>query len=153
MTATNIAETIINTFNKGNSVFICGNGGSSTQASHFAAEFVNKYTKYNKPLPAYSLNDFAILTSIANDMGFKYVFSRQLEAYGKKGDLLIALSTSGNSPNVKEAQTMAKKLKMQSLEWPRSGDTTGQIQNYQLSLMHSVCAIVEEYYDSESNSA
>ena len=148
MVAKNIAEKIINTFSQGNSIYIIGNGGSSTMASHMAAEFVNKYTTYNRPLPAYSLNDHAIITSIANDMGFKYVFSRQLEAYGKKGDLLIALSTSGNSPNIKTAQTMAKKLKMQTLEWPRLGETTGQIQNYQLSLMHAVCAIVEAYYDN-----
>jgi len=146
MIAKDIAETIINTFNSGHSLYVIGNGGSSSQSSHFVAEFVNKYTKYNRPLPAYALNDPAILTSIANDKGYKYVFSRQLEAYGKKGDLLICLSTSGNSPNLKQAQSTAKRLKMQSLEWPRVGDTTGQIQNYQLKLMHETCEIVEAYY-------
>lgn len=146
MNATEIAQKIIETFNNGNQILICGNGGSATMASHMAAEFVNKYTKYNSPLPAHALNDPAIVSSVANDMGYKFIFSRQVAAYGKKGDLLITLSTSGNSPNIKQAQSTAKLMKLQTLAWPRQGETTGKIQDYQLSLMHEVCEIVENYY-------
>ena len=144
--AQKIAGKIISCFRRGNSVYICGNGGSATQSSHFAAEFVNKYIKDRQPLPAYSLNDLATITSIANDRGYEYIFSRQIEAYGKKGDILISLSTSGKSLNVLNAMTQANKQGMVNIEFPRKGNNTGEIQNYHVALMHEICKVVEEAF-------
>lgn len=101
---------------KGNKILIFGNGGSAAQSSHFAAELVNKFYIERKGLPAIALTtDSASLTSIANDMDFKYVFSRQLESLGKPGDIAFGLTTSGKSPNVIEALLRAKKLKLKTI--------------------------------------
>ncbi|TET73161.1 MAG: SIS domain-containing protein [Candidatus Aminicenantes bacterium] len=94
--------------NAGNKILVFGNGGSAAQAQHFAAELVNKFLKLRPPLPAISLTtDTSALTSIANDTSFDYVFSRQIEALGNKGDIALGLSTSGNSPNVIKAMKTA----------------------------------------------
>lgn len=94
---------------KGNKVIVFGNGGSAAQAQHFAAELVNKYLKSRSPIPALSLTtDTSALTSIANDFSFDHVFVRQLEALGNKGDVVLALSTSGESPNVIKALQTAR---------------------------------------------
>ena len=93
----------------GGKILVFGNGGSAAQAQHFAAELVNKFLKERSALPAISLTtDTSALTSIANDASFAYVFSRQIEALGRKGDLALGLSTSGDSPNVIEAIKKAK---------------------------------------------
>ena len=138
--ARKIAKQIISCFRRGNSVYVCGNGGSATQSSHFVAEFVNR----KKPLPAYSLNDLATITAIANDKGYEHVFSMQITAYGKTGDLLIALSTSGKSKNVLKAMDQAREQGMVNIEFPRKGNNTGEIQDYQVKLMHQVVKLVEE---------
>jgi D-sedoheptulose 7-phosphate isomerase len=104
-------EQMVEALKKGNKILIFGNGGSATQSSHFAAELVNKFYFERKPLPAVALTvDTAGLTSIANDMDYKYVFSRQLEALGKPGDIAVGLTTGGRSPNVLEALDSAKKM-------------------------------------------
>lgn len=101
---------------KGNKVLVFGNGGSAAQSSHFAAELVNKFYFEREGLPALALTtDTAALTSIANDMDFKYVFSRQLESLGKPGDTAIGITTSGKSPNVIEALLRAKQLKLKTI--------------------------------------
>lgn len=141
-----IAETIIKTFDAGNKILACGNGGSAEMASHLCAEFVNKYTTYTAPHPALPLTDPAITTSIANDMGFEHIFDRQVEAFGKEGDLLIIFSTSGRSLNCINAAGKAKRLGLNTLEWPRGSGDTGHIQNNQLKLIHEVCEVVERYY-------
>ena len=93
----------------GGKILVFGNGGSAAQAQHFAAELVNKFLKQRPALPAISLTtDTSALTSIANDTSFAFVFSRQIEALGKKGDMVLGLSTSGNSTNVIEAIKKAK---------------------------------------------
>jgi len=115
----NLAITIIHkTIKKGNKVYICGNGGSAGEAQHFAAEFLVRLNpKINrKAYPIISLAmDTSTLTACGNDFNFKYIFSRSLEALGKKGDLLIVLSTSGNSQNIIEALKAAKKRKINCL--------------------------------------
>jgi D-sedoheptulose 7-phosphate isomerase len=94
---------------KGNKIIVFGNGGSAAQAQHFAAELVNKYLKSRRAIPALSLTtDTSALTSIANDFSFEHVFSRQLEALGEDGDILLALSTSGESKNVIQALHTAR---------------------------------------------
>jgi D-sedoheptulose 7-phosphate isomerase len=94
---------------QGNKILVFGNGGSATQASHFAAELVNKFYFQRKALPALALTtDIATLTSIANDINYDAVFSRQVEALGQVGDVAVGLSTSGKSPNVLQALAKAK---------------------------------------------
>ena len=101
------AELIVATFRAGNKVLICGNGGSAADAQHLAAEFVGRYETERRGLPAIALTtDTSALTAVSNDYGFERVFARQVEALASEGDLLIAISTSGDSPNV-VAATMA----------------------------------------------
>jgi len=99
-----IAQKIVKCYRKGGKVMFCGNGGSASQAQHLAAELVSKFRLKRPALSALALTtDTSILTAQANDIGFETVFERQVEAHGKKGDVLIVLSTSGNSPNVVRA--------------------------------------------------
>ena len=93
----------------GRKILVFGNGGSASQAQHFAAELVNKFLLKRQPIPAIALTtDTSVLTSIANDESFDKVFSRQVEALGQKDDIAIGLTTSGNSPNIIRAVEMAK---------------------------------------------
>lgn len=148
MVAKTLAKIFIDTFENNGKVLICGNGGSATQSSHFADELLSKYKKPRQPLPAISLIDPGVITAIGNDFGFDQIFSRQVQALGNKGDLLIAISTSGKSENVNKAIQVAMQKGMAIIEWPREGDEIGKIQGYQLQLMHDVCEIVENYYAS-----
>lgn len=94
-------------------VLVCGNGGSAADSQHFAAELVGRYKNEREALPAIALTvDSSMLTSIGNDYGFEQIFSRQTEALGSKGDVLVAISTSGASRNVLEAISAARKKKM-----------------------------------------
>jgi D-sedoheptulose 7-phosphate isomerase len=95
--------------NKGRKILIFGNGGSASQAQHFAAELVNKFLLKRQPIPAIALTtDTSVLTSIANDENFDEVFSRQVEALGQKDDIALGLTTSGNSPNIIRGVETAK---------------------------------------------
>lgn len=96
-----VADRIRETFEQGGTVFVCGNGGSAADAQHFAAELTGRYSMDRPGYPAVALTtDASALTSIGNDYGFEQVFARQLQALSRPGDLLIAISTSGNSANV-----------------------------------------------------
>jgi len=96
-------------FQKGNTVFACGNGGSASDALHLCEELVGRYRSNRRALPAVCLNaDVTAITCIANDWNFDYVYARQLEALGKAGDILVAFSTSGNSGNILQALGTAK---------------------------------------------
>jgi len=104
----NIFDLIHTTFENGNQVFLCGNGGSMADCQHIAGEFVGKFRKVRQPLPAIALStDPSLTTCIANDFSFEDIFARQIEALGKKDDVLWAFSTSGTSPNVIAAVKMA----------------------------------------------
>jgi D-sedoheptulose 7-phosphate isomerase len=100
------------TIEKGNKIISCGNGGSMCDAMHFAEELSGKYREDRAAYPALALSDPSALTCIGNDFGFENVFSRQIEALGKEHDILIAISTSGNSPNILRAAEAAKKKDM-----------------------------------------
>lgn len=147
---------------KGNTILFCGNGGSSCDASHIAAELVVRYKSGNerRALPALALNaDSAVLTACSNDYGYEFVFSRQVEAFGKRGDLLVGLSTSGNSKNVIAAMESAKKIGMKTISFlggdggkmkgmadldliiPRK--ETARIQESHILIGHILCSIVE----------
>jgi D-sedoheptulose 7-phosphate isomerase len=93
-------------------MFSCGNGGSMCDAMHFAEELTGRFRKERKPLAAMAINDPSHLTCVSNDYGYDFVFSRYVEAWGNKGDVLLAISTSGNSPNVLLATEAAKKKGM-----------------------------------------
>ena len=106
-----LAERIALAFTSDQKLMICGNGGSASDAQHIAAEFVNRYVLERPPLPAIALTtDTSIITSIANDYSFKEIFSKQIKALGAEGDILLALSTSGNSANVNVAVNTSRKL-------------------------------------------
>lgn len=145
----------------GQKILIFGNGGSASQAQHFAAELVNKFLKVRSPLPAISLTtDTSVLTSIANDFSFDLVFSRQIEALGKKGDMAIGLSTSGNSQNMIFALETARKKGLKTIAVTGNGggkmasvcdylldvpsDVTPRIQEVHLLILHILAEEIEK---------
>ena len=160
-----IAALLKKTLAAGNKILLCGNGGSAAEAQHIAAEFVGRFQKERKGLPAISLTtDTSILTSVANDYSYETIFARQVEALGQKGDVLILLTTSGNSKNCLAACRRAKEqgLKTVAMAGSKGGaikeladiclrvpsDVTAHIQEVHLVVLHAVCAIVDENYPS-----
>lgn len=154
------ADLCLETIKKGNKIFFFGNGGSAADAEHLAAEFTGKYQLQRRGLPAISLtSDSSALTSIGNDFGFESVFSRQLEALGKKGDLCFGITTSGKSPNVTKALERAKIMgcKTIGLTGKDGGnipefcdvsiivpsDVTSRIQEIHILIGHIICNLVE----------
>ncbi len=146
----------------GNKVLICGNGGSAADAQHFAAEIVGRFELERKGFPAVALTtDTSILTAVGNDYGFENIFSRQVEALGVKGDILIGISTSGNSENVIKAVLKAKELGLftagflgkgggklkEIVDFPFvvSHANTARIQEVHLTLEHTLCKIIDNY--------
>jgi D-sedoheptulose 7-phosphate isomerase len=101
-------NTFVTSFKNGGAVFSCGNGGSMCDSLHFAEELTGRYRKDRAPLPATGISEAGHITCIANDFGFEHIFSRFVEAWGKKNDTLLAISTSGNSANVIKAVEVAK---------------------------------------------
>lgn len=104
---------IVGSFQNGGKILSCGNGGSMCDAMHFAEELTGRFRGERPALPAIAISDPSHLTCVANDYGLEHVFSRSIEALGKKEDILLAISTSGNSPNIIKAVEAAKKLDMQ----------------------------------------
>ena len=101
---------IVDSFNNGGKVISCGNGGSMCDSMHFAEELTGRYRADRKALPAISISDASHISCVSNDYGYEFVFSRFIEAIGRKGDVLLAISTSGNSKNVLNAIATAKKI-------------------------------------------
>jgi D-sedoheptulose 7-phosphate isomerase len=119
-------DALVRAFQKGNKLLLFGNGGSAADAQHIAAEFVNRFMIERPPLPAIaSTTDTSVLTSIANDYSYNEVFAKQVQALGKEGDVAVALSTSGNSPNVIAAIAACKKLNITTIGL--TGGTGGQM--------------------------
>ncbi len=106
------AKTIVASLKKGGIIISCGNGGSACDAMHFAEELSGKYRDDRDPIPAMAISDPGYLTCTANDFGFNHVFSRYVKGFGNKGDILVAISTSGNSENVVKAAEAAKQKNM-----------------------------------------
>lgn len=101
---------------EGGKLLFCGNGGSAADAQHFAAEFVGRFVAERRGMPAIALTtDSSVLTAVANDYGYDQVFARQVQALGREGDVLFAISTSGNSPSIVQAVTVARSLGMRSI--------------------------------------
>ncbi len=155
----NIADLITNCFEREGKVLICGNGGSGCDAEHFAEEFTGRFRKDRRALPVIAMMDAAHITCVANDFGYHAIFSRSVAAFGKKGDILIALSTSGNSANVREAITKANEIEMTTIALlgRDGGDTKGlshyeilipglfsdRIQEVHMFILHIVTELVE----------
>ncbi len=151
---------LVKTIKNNKKVLICGNGGSASDAQHFAAELVGRFKKDRKAFPAISLNtDTSAITAIGNDYDFSKIFSRQIEGVGNKGDLLFAISTSGNSKNIIEASKVAKKKKitvigltgLKKSQLERSCDLcikahssiTSHIQELHIIIIHLLCTLIE----------
>jgi D-sedoheptulose 7-phosphate isomerase len=102
------AEVMVSALQKGSKIISCGNGGSMSDAMHFAEELTGRYREDRKALAAIAISDPGHISCTANDFGYEFIFSRYLEAHGKQGDVLLAISTSGNSPNIINAIYTAK---------------------------------------------
>lgn len=155
------AKLIVKCLKQGNKIILFGNGGSAADAQHIAGELVGRFKKERKALAAISLaTDTSVLTCLGNDYGFKYIFSRQIQALAKKGDVIIALSTSGKSPNILQAISEAKKMgcKIIALTGEKGtpsdvqidvcikipSQNTPRIQEAHITIGHIWCEIVEE---------
>ena len=158
-----IADLWIETIKKGNKIIFCGNGGSAADSQHLAAELMGRYKYDRHPLAAMSLTlDTSSLTAIGNDYGYEQVFSRPLQGVGKKGDVLVGISTSGNSANVIKAFEVAKEMGIQTVAFTgNSGgkmieiaditlnvpsDITNNIQEMHVASGHIICGIVEDHF-------
>jgi D-sedoheptulose 7-phosphate isomerase len=156
-----VVEVIVRAFREGHKVLLFGNGGSATDASHIAAEFVGRYHRERAPLPALALGtDMAAITCISNDYDYSEVFARQVSALGSKGDIAIAISTSGNSPNVLKGVRAARARGLTTIAWTGRGGgelaglvdypfvvpspVTARIQESHITLGHVLCELIEE---------
>ena len=147
-----VVSAIIKSLRSGGKILLFGNGGSAAEAQHFAAELINKFLKERGALPAISLTtDTSTITSIGNDMSFDRIFSRQIEALGRKGDVAIALSTSGNSPNIIEGLKAAKKIGMVTIALTGEGGgklavTPGAAPDYLLDVPSTSTPRIQEVH-------
>src|SRR5262245_5448636 len=128
-------------FHRGRKLLVCGNGGSATDAQHIAVEFMHPITVGRKALPAICLaNDMAMVTAVANDVGFDDVFTRQIIALGKEGDVLLGVSTSGNSKNLMHAFATARRLKITTIGF--AGSDGGEMAELALGGLLDYCLTV-----------
>ena len=156
-------DAIVNAFRNGNRVYFCGNGGSAADAQHLAAEFSGRFYSDRKALPAEALHcNTSYLTAVANDYSFDDIYSRLIDGIGEQGDVLVGLSTSGNSANIIKAFETAKKKEMITIGF--TGESGGKIkslcdhminipstdtpriQESHIMVGHIVCQLVEEKY-------
>ena len=157
-----VAQLIGRAFQTGHKVLLFGNGGSATDAAHIAAEFVGRYKRERTPFPAIALaTDIAAITCIANDYGFDELFARQVRAHGQAGDVAIAISTSGNSPNVLRGVEAAKAMGLTTVAWTGGSggklagmveyafivpsSLTARIQESHITLGHVLCELIEDH--------
>jgi D-sedoheptulose 7-phosphate isomerase len=160
-TLLSVIDVIAQSFLRGNKLLIFGNGGSAADAQHIAAEFVNRFRIDRPPLPALALTtDTSAITSIANDFDYKEIFSKQIKALGKEGDVALAISTSGNAENVLAAIDVCKKLKITTigltggdagkmagkvdhLLCASEGKNTARIQETHILVGHVICEMID----------
>ena len=154
-----ISQVIADAFNRGNKAMIAGNGGSACDAIHFAEEFTGRFRKDRRALPVISFADPAHITCVGNDYGFDDIFSRDIEAFGVQGDIFVAISTSGNSPNIIKAVQAAKERGVAVVtllgksggalkgagdyELVVAGETSDKIQEVHMAVLHIIIAGVE----------
>lgn len=164
-----MAALLVNAFKKGNKVFLFGNGGSAADAQHMACELAGKFYLDRAPLPAIALTtNTSALTAIGNDYGYEEIFSRQLKALIKEGDIVIGISTSGNSPNVLRAIEEAKRFNATTIAFTGRGGRlkeladfvlsvpsvdTPRIQEAHITAGHIICYLVEQALFGNKESA
>lgn len=161
------ADACVKALGSGNKIFFMGNGGSAAEAQHLAGELVSYFMKQSKPYAAIALNtDSSVITAIANDLGYQQVFSRQLEALARPGDVAVYLSTSGLSKNILEAMGVAKDLNVINIAFTGMktrymydysdyyimipSTSTPTIQEGHLILGHILCDMIEDSIESET---
>ena len=154
------SDILVHSYQNGGKALFCGNGGSAADAQHLAAEFVGRYQYHRPSIPAYALTvDTSALTAIANDYGYDAVFARQLSGLGVAGDVLVAISTSGNSPSVVEAVKTATEMQIKTIGLTGQGggqlaelcdvcicvpsSETNHIQEMHIAVGHYLCGVVE----------
>ncbi|RMG29081.1 MAG: D-sedoheptulose 7-phosphate isomerase [Bacteroidetes bacterium] len=153
------ADILAKALKNGRKVLVCGNGGSTCDAMHFAQELTGRYRHHRKALPAIALSDPSHLSCVGNDYGFEQVFARGVEAYGQQGDVFIGISTSGNSENVLLACEKARQLNLSVLlllgrqggrlkgkgdiEWMVPGQTADRIQEIHMIVLHCLVELTE----------
>lgn len=154
------ADIIAKSLASGGTIFWCGNGGSAADSQHIAAEFVGRFKKDRKPLRSIALTtDTSVLTCVANDYSYEEIFSRQLNALGRNGDVLVAITTSGKSENIKQALIQAQNMGIKTigLLGKKGGeckdysdislivpsDVTARIQEAHILIEHLLCELVE----------
>src|SRR6266446_923759 len=162
-----VTDLILSAYRQGHKLLFFGNGGSATDASHLAAELVNRYRRDREGLPAIALTtDMSVITSIGNDISYNEIFSRQVQALGQKGDIAFAISTSGNSPNVLRAVDAAKQKGITTIGvtggtggklvnlvdhvFVVPSKNTARIQETHITLGHIICELVEEHLFGEA---
>jgi D-sedoheptulose 7-phosphate isomerase len=154
------ADMLVTCVASGHKILLFGNGGSAADAQHLAAEFVNRFQIERHPLPALALTtDTSIITSIGNDYTFEQIFSKQIQALGKRGDVAWGLSTSGNSPNVLAGMRAARELGLHCLGMTGQGGalieasdlvltvptaTTARVQETHIIMGHMLCQLVDQ---------
>jgi D-sedoheptulose 7-phosphate isomerase len=159
---------LVTAFKNGNKVLFCGNGGSASDAQHLAAEFSGRFYTDRDALPAEALHcNTSYITAVGNDYGYDVIYSRLIKGIGNKGDVLVGLSTSGNSKNIINAFKTAKEKGMITIAFTGSGggklkpladhlinvpsDDTPRIQESHITLGHIICQLVEEQYFAITN--
>lgn len=157
------AQTVVEALKRGNKLLICGNGGSAADAQHIAAELTGRYKRERRGLPGIALTtDTSALTAIGNDYGYDRVFDRQVESLANEGDVLIGISTSGNSVNVLNAFKVAKEMGCQCIGFSgRDGgnmnevcdinivvpsDNTPRIQEMHILIGHTICQAIDDAF-------
>lgn len=158
-----ISNLCISSIENGNKILFCGNGGSASDANHLAAEIVGRFLLDRQPLPAVSLSSNpSVLTALSNDFGYQYVFSKQVEAIGKKDDVIFLISTSGSSKNIIEAARESKKRGIKTIIFTGSNvnflekysdfiinidsDIAAFIQQSHITIGQLICYNIENYY-------
>ena len=156
-----VAKLLICSLKENKTIFWCGNGGSASDSQHLTGELIGRFKGDRKPLKSISLNaDSAVMTCIVNDYGYEHIFSRQVEALGGKGDVLVGISTSGNSDNVNNAFIAAKKMGLHTVGFLGKGggkaldlvqngiiipsQSTARIQEMHITIGHIICDLIEE---------
>jgi D-sedoheptulose 7-phosphate isomerase len=162
-----IAAAMLKALRAGNRILLIGNGGSAADAQHIAAEIIGRYKQDRPPWPAIALTtDSSALTAISNDYGFEQVFARQVEGLGQRGDVLLALTTSGRSPNILAALSLARERKLVTIGFTgvkgtamaefcdhllvSPSDDTPVIQQIHMTVLHAICDEIEQTLMRES---
>ena len=157
------AQLILSTLKSGNKLLICGNGGSAAEAAHFATELVGRYARNRRSLPAIALSsDGSLLSCIGNDYGYEHSFARQIEGLSVKGDLVVVITSSGNSSNIIAALETARRLElstisflgrnggrasgMSTIDLIIPGDSGRTAQEAHLFLIHYFCELIDQAF-------